>query len=165
MTEDEWLQKELALSQRHEELVLCRETILRGTERFYDEQKNKSSSFISDIKKARQRNKALLQDVTGCLEELRQQRTHVGTPKFNTLKNNYWSMVKNVFPVWMDEAGEQGVTPQQGGMSQAGMSADGATLQPQKTSPRQGISPMATLQRSSPPHSARSRSPPHSARY
>ena len=38
-----------------------REAILRGTEAYYDSQDNKASSFITDYKKAKDRNVMLLQ--------------------------------------------------------------------------------------------------------
>ncbi|CAH1777520.1 unnamed protein product [Owenia fusiformis] len=97
-----WFQKEIELEQKHEELVLKREALLRGTEAYYDKQAKQASSFITNYKKSDDRNEQLIEDFKKVRHNL--QGLNCGEDqRFTRLKNNYWAMVKNVYHVWIQE--------------------------------------------------------------
>ncbi|KAK2191405.1 hypothetical protein NP493_53g09030 [Ridgeia piscesae] len=97
---EKWLAKEVELNQRHEELLMRREAILRGAETYYDTQDDRAASFISDYSKAMTRNKQLLEDIKQCEANLSDDVSEPDHTNFGILKKNYWSMVKSIFPVW-----------------------------------------------------------------
>ncbi|XP_064642405.1 uncharacterized protein LOC135496810 [Lineus longissimus] len=106
MLDTKYLKHEVELTQRHQEIILRREALLNGTEAFYDDKDDKSGSFIGTYNNAIERNQLLLQDMRQFSEEMKMKKRAKEDPRFTTLKNNYWSMVKNIFPVWSEEMRE-----------------------------------------------------------
>lgn len=100
---EKWLQKELELNRKHEEILMRREAMLRGTETYYDSQEQRSSSFIADFSKAKSRNEEFLQGLDDLSQCLKEDLMTARSPKFNTVRNNYWTMVRNMFPEWHNE--------------------------------------------------------------
>ncbi|KAI0212531.1 hypothetical protein LSAT2_002544 [Lamellibrachia satsuma] len=100
---EKWLAKEVELNQRHEDLLMRREAILRGAETYYDTKDDRAASFISDYAKAMTRNKHLLADIKRCQADLTEEVCGPDHSNFHILKKNYWSMVKSIFPVWYEE--------------------------------------------------------------
>lgn len=140
--------------------LLRRETLLRGTETYYDRQAARSASFISDFHKASQRNAALLAvspfhinshflthscfilhyfHISGPTEfanryetaEKLWRQSQVPKPRcmctihivtrftkkktkqkkayniyLDILQTNYWTMVRKVYPEWLEEQRE-----------------------------------------------------------
>lgn len=102
--DDKWAEKELILNQKHLELLKRREALLQGSERYYDFSLKQPASFIFDIGKAMARNKQLMEEINLSMDQLI--RENQESTKFNLIKNNYWTMVRNVFPVWYSEMRE-----------------------------------------------------------
>ncbi|XP_076472533.1 uncharacterized protein LOC143301948 isoform X2 [Babylonia areolata] len=46
------------------------------------------------------RNARLLKDIENLDQDLKAELTSVPSPKFVTLQNNYWSMVRSMLPLW-----------------------------------------------------------------
>jgi len=100
-----WMDEELKLIQQHEQLLKRREALLSTTERYFDVNIQTSQSFIRDIHEATERNGILLQDVSERLDYIKQ-CNRSKSKKLDMLKNNYWLMVEQVFPVWLEDVQE-----------------------------------------------------------
>ncbi|ESO91181.1 hypothetical protein LOTGIDRAFT_203100 [Lottia gigantea] len=106
---DNWIEREIQLNILHEELLEQRESLLKNTKNYFQEQSTRlgpGSSFRPDItNNATLRNRSLLEDIE-CLEDkIDQDINKVDTSRFITLKNNYWSMVKGLLPIWEETVG------------------------------------------------------------
>ncbi|CAD5111069.1 DgyrCDS418 [Dimorphilus gyrociliatus] len=98
-----WLEKELELNRKYDELLQRREALLRGTERYFDSQMRKSFSFVSSYEKARERNN----QICARIEELSQDTFEINledTPKFKTVRKNYLAMMRKTYQLWCDES-------------------------------------------------------------
>ncbi|KAK2161578.1 hypothetical protein LSH36_114g01028 [Paralvinella palmiformis] len=97
-----WVDMELELSRKHEEIIMRREALLRGTECYFSSEDLQASSFIVDIRKAEERNENLMRNINESLTNIRRDR-NTNSPGFETITKNYWSMVKSIFPVWYEQ--------------------------------------------------------------
>ncbi|XP_074655013.1 uncharacterized protein LOC141908740 [Tubulanus polymorphus] len=103
---NKWLKRDLELKRKHEEITARREALLSGLEAYYDKKTEKTDYFIGSFTAANERNHQIRKDLEQFGRDMKFKARAPEDPRFTTMKNNYWSMVKNVFPVWSEELRE-----------------------------------------------------------
>ena len=103
---ESFIAQELALNQRHEMIIARRELLLSGTDGY--------TTFEKDTVLAKEharekiaRNQQLMEELVSKRSILKNNNLPTDlTMGFNTLRNNYWGMIKNVHPLWESEYAE-----------------------------------------------------------
>ena len=95
---------ELALNQRHEIIIARREHLLGGIDGFKSH-KEKNNAAKTRAQENIERNKQWRWDLKTKQQQLSDQANMSTecTNSFYSLKDNYWSMVKQVYPIWQRE--------------------------------------------------------------
>ncbi|XP_067946979.1 centrosomal protein 15-like [Watersipora subatra] len=101
LSDEHILREEQELNIRHQKLLAAREALLYGTP---DPDKLNRTSTLDRKNEfsAAQRNKKLLEDLRKTKAKMtRNSRFHATKAKrLSNISNNYWSMVRNLQPLW-----------------------------------------------------------------
>ncbi|XP_033641276.1 uncharacterized protein C3orf14-like isoform X1 [Asterias rubens] len=100
---DRWLQKEIELNQKHEEILVRREALLKQTELRLGDTQELSASVAHHWGQAKQRNQELIQEIVQCQTEARIQSARPSSFQLTALKERYWEMVEKETPKWKEE--------------------------------------------------------------
>ncbi|XP_022091340.1 uncharacterized protein C3orf14-like [Acanthaster planci] len=100
---DRWLQKELELNEKHEEILARREALLRQAEIRLGDSQDLSASVAHHWGQAKQRNQELLEEIAQCQTDAKIQAAKPLSVALTTLKERYWDMVEKEMPEWKEE--------------------------------------------------------------
>ncbi|KAJ8045505.1 hypothetical protein HOLleu_08526 [Holothuria leucospilota] len=100
---DETLQREVFLNEKHENILLKRERLLKHAESFLDGQEQFQVTLNSHWQQAKKRNKGLLEDFKHYQSVFKERVEKPYSRNFVTLKEQYWSMVERELPGWKAE--------------------------------------------------------------
>ncbi|XP_059154819.1 centrosomal protein 15 kDa-like [Physella acuta] len=101
---EKWTNRELQLTILHEEIINKREALLRTSKNFL--QKTPLQDLPLNNVDAAIRNDRLLKDINQVEAVLNDSLFEAQSPKFAYLQANYWSMVKNMYPIWQKSLDE-----------------------------------------------------------
>ncbi|XP_072164528.1 centrosomal protein 15-like [Diadema setosum] len=103
-----WLEREIELNRRHEEIVSRREQLLRKSYDNLDDRELFNSSLASQRNNALKRNKKLLQEIDMCKDGIQQSLGRPQSSELVTLKVKYWAMVDKELPAWKSDVKSAG---------------------------------------------------------
>ncbi|KAI8795516.1 hypothetical protein BgiBS90_003283 [Biomphalaria glabrata] len=93
-----WASKEIQLKNLQEEILNKRETLLRTSKNFL--QRVSIDDLPVSDSEASLRNTALKQHINDLDAKIDESLSEQQSPRFSYLQTNYWSMVRNMFPIW-----------------------------------------------------------------
>ncbi|KAK6177593.1 hypothetical protein SNE40_015663 [Patella caerulea] len=102
---EEWTEREMQLNRLHEEILAKRESLLRTSTNYFKQQNHTGRDRLNITNNATLRNKSLIEDIEELEDEIIAENDEGPAPKFLLLKNNYWSMVKGMLPLWEEAIG------------------------------------------------------------